>query len=70
MKHKYKTIRTNIIMIIFTLIIAVTYTISVNATTGLTGKKSVGKIVFAGDTSDQDVIFDSSDFNKLADVCR
>ena len=70
MRYKNKTIRTNIIMVMFTLIIAVTYTISVNATTGLTGKRSVGKIVFAGDTSDQDVIFDASDFDKLADVCR
>ena len=69
-KQKYKTIRTNIIIIVFTIIIAATYTLSANAATGLTGKRSVGKIVFAGDTSVQDVIFDSADFDKLADVCR
>lgn len=70
MKNGYKTIRTNIIMILFTLIIVITSTISINAATGLTGKRSVGKIVFAGDTSEQDVVFDASDFDKLADVCR
>lgn len=70
MKNGYKTIRTNIIMILFTLIIVITSTISINAATGLTGKRSVGKIVFAGDTAEQDVVFDASDFDKLADVCR
>lgn len=72
MKKRYqtKTARTNFIMIIFTLILVITYTINVSATTGLTGKRSVGKIVFEGDTSDQDVVFDSADLDKLADVCR
>lgn len=71
MNVKKSSVKTNVIMVSFTLLAALLL---------LSGKgkaeespfKSQGEIVFDNGTRDtaDDVVFDSADFNRLAYICR
>lgn len=61
--------RTNICLMIMTLLIAATISCVGNAAEQF---HSQGRIVFTNGTerTDDDVIFDAKDFEKLASICR
>lgn len=64
-----RTARINIIMVIMTLIFIMIFSITGRASGSF---KSQGRIVFNNKTAStrDDVIFDASDFEKLAQVCK
>lgn len=68
MKMK-RTVRINIIMVVMTLIFILAFSITGKASGSF---KSHGKIVFNNKTvsTRDDVIFDASDFERLAQVCK
>lgn len=70
MKVKKSSAKTNIIMVSTTLLVA--FSLFTEGKAEETRFKSQGKIIFDNRTEDpsDDVIFDASDFNRLAFVCR
>lgn len=70
MSGRKKTMRTNTIMILVTLLMVLLVSVTGNAEEK--HFNSQGKIIFDNRTEDpaDDVVFDAADFNKLANVCR